>query len=92
MLRKGTPVALTPLGELFLPLDGLIDVAAERERIGKEIAKADDELAKVRTKLADPNFAGKVPAKVLEDHQTRERDWAEKHAQLTKMREALGAS
>ena len=89
---KGTPVALTPLGELFLPLDGLIDVAAERERIGKEIAKADDELAKVRAKLADPNFAGKVPAKVLEDHQTRERDWAEKHAQLTKMREALGAS
>jgi valyl-tRNA synthetase len=89
---KGTPVALTPLGELFLPLDGLIDVAAERERIGKEIAKADDELAKVRTKLADPNFAGKVPAKVLEDHQTRERDWAEKHTQLTKMREALGTS
>ena len=88
---KGTPVALTPLGELFLPLDGLIDVAAERERIGKEIAKADDELAKVRAKLADPNFAGKVPAKVLEDHQTRERDWAEKHAQLTKMREALAA-
>ena len=88
---RGTPVALTPLGELFLPLDGLIDVAAERERIGKEIAKADDELAKVRAKLADPNFAGKVPAKVLEDHQARERDWAEKHAQLTRMRDALGA-
>jgi len=88
---KGTPVALTPLGELFLPLDGLIDVAAERERIGKELTKVEDELAKVRAKLADPNFAGKVPAKVLEDHQTRERDWAEKHAQLTKMREALGA-
>ncbi len=89
---KGTPVALTPLGELFLPLDGLIDVAAERERIGKELTKVEDELAKVRAKLADSNFAGKVPAKVLEDHQTRERDWAEKHAQLTKMREALGAS
>ncbi len=88
---KGTPVALTPLGELFLPLDGLIDVAAERERIGKELTKVEDELAKVRVKLADPNFAGKVPAKVLEDHQTRERDWSEKHAQLTKMREALGA-
>jgi valyl-tRNA synthetase len=89
---KGTPVALTPLGELFLPLDGLIDVAAERERIGKELTKVEDELAKVRAKLADPNFAGKVPAKVLEDHQTREREWAEKHAQLTKMREALDAS
>ncbi|MEQ1851571.1 MAG: valine--tRNA ligase [Chthoniobacteraceae bacterium] len=88
---KGTPVALTPLGELFLPQDGLLDVAAERERIGKELTKAEDELAKVRAKLADPNFAGKVPAKVLDDHQTRERDWSEKHAQLTKMREALGA-
>ncbi|MEI9892699.1 MAG: hypothetical protein WDN28_01980 [Chthoniobacter sp.] len=29
---KGTPVALTPLGELFLPLEGLIDVGAERTR------------------------------------------------------------
>ena len=88
---KGTPVALTPLGELFLPLDGLIDVAAERERIGKEIAKVEDELAKVRAKLADENFAGKVPAKVLEDHQQREHDWAEKQAQLAKMRDAMGS-
>jgi valyl-tRNA synthetase len=44
----------------------------------------------VRAKLADPNFAGKVPAKVLDEHRQREKDWAEKHAQLTKMREALG--
>jgi valyl-tRNA synthetase len=88
---KGTPVALTPLGELFLPLDGLIDVAAERERIGKEIEKAAQELDKVRAKLADGTFAAKVPAKVLDEHRQRERDWSEKHAQLTKMREALGA-
>ncbi|HYR57259.1 MAG TPA: class I tRNA ligase family protein, partial [Chthoniobacteraceae bacterium] len=87
---KGTPAAPTPLGELLLPLEGLVDVAAERERLAKEIAKVDAELAKVRAKLADPNFAGKVPAKVLDEHQQRERDWAEKHAQLTKMRAALG--
>jgi len=87
---KGTPVALTPLGELFMPLEGLIDVAAERERLTKEIAKVEQELAKVRAKLADPNFTGKVPAKVLDEHRQREQDWAEKHAQLKKMREALG--
>jgi valyl-tRNA synthetase len=87
---KGTPTALTPLGELYLPLEGLIDVAAERERIAKEVAKVEDELAKVRTKLADPNFAAKVPAKVLNEHRQREATWAEKLAQLTKMREALG--
>ena len=88
---KGTPAALTPLGELFLPLDGLIDVTAERERIGKEIAKVESELEKVRAKLADENFAAKVPAKVLEDHRQREIDWSEKHTQLVKMRDALGA-
>ena len=55
----------------------------------KEIAKVEDELGKVRAKLADPNFAGKVPAKVLDEHRQRERDWAEKHAQLTKMCETF---
>ncbi len=88
---SGTPSALTPLGELYLPLEGLIDVAAEKDRLGKEIAKVDIELAKVRAKLADENFASKVPAKVLDEHRQREKDWAEKHAQLTKMQAALGA-
>ena len=80
---------LTPLGELFLPLEGLVDVAAERERLGKEVAKVEAELAKVRAKLADPNFSAKVPAAVLEEHRQREATWAEKLAQLQKMREAL---
>jgi valyl-tRNA synthetase len=87
---SGTPTALTPLGELYLPLEGLVDVAAERERLGKELAKVESELGKVRAKLADENFAAKVPAKVLEEHRQREKDWADKHAQLTKLRSGLG--
>ncbi|MGC3991833.1 MAG: valine--tRNA ligase [Chthoniobacteraceae bacterium] len=87
---KGTPTVLTPLGELFLPLEGLIDVAAERERLAKEIEKVEAELLKVRAKLADENFTAKVPAKVLDEHKQRETTWAEKLMQLTKMREALG--
>lgn len=87
---RGTPTALTPLGELFLPLEGLIDVAAERERLAKEIAKVDDELAKVRAKLANPAFTEKVPAAVLDEHKQREAAWAEKLAQFQKMRDALG--
>jgi valyl-tRNA synthetase len=88
---SGTPTAITPLGELYLPLEGLVDVAAERERLGKELAKVEAELGKVRAKLADENFAAKVPAKVLDEHRLRERDWSDKHAQLTKLREALEA-
>jgi valyl-tRNA synthetase len=88
---KGTPATPTPLGELFLPLEGLIDVEAERARLKKEIAKVEDELGKVRAKLANPSFAEKVPAAVLDEHRQRESTWAEKLGQLTRMSEALGA-
>jgi valyl-tRNA synthetase len=88
--KKGTPAALTPLGELFLPLDGLIDVEAETARVGKEIAKVQSELEKVRAKLADTNFTSKVPQKVLDDHTQREADWSTQLAKLKTMLEALG--
>jgi valyl-tRNA synthetase len=86
---KGTPVAITPLGELYLPLEGLIDVEAERARLTKELTKATDELGKVRAKLADENFTSKVPQKVLDEHKSREADWAEKLSKVQTMMEAL---
>jgi len=82
---QGTPTNLTPLGHLYLPLEGLIDLDAERERLSKEIAKVTDELAKVRAKLANPGFAEKVPAAVLDEHRQRERNWQEKLGQLQKL-------
>jgi len=87
---KGTPTALTPLGELLLPLEGLVDAAAERERLDREIAKVEDELGKVRAKLDNPSFAEKVPPAVLEEHRQRDLAWSEKLAQLQRMRDALG--
>ncbi|MBN8420306.1 MAG: valine--tRNA ligase [Verrucomicrobia bacterium] len=87
---QGTPSALTPLGTLYLPLDGLIDVEAERARIGKEVAKVESELEKVTAKLADEKFTSKVPQKVLDEHQQRKTDWQEKLAKLKEMMSALG--
>lgn len=87
---KGTPTALTPLGELFLPLEGLIDVDAERARVTKELAKVEAELEKVSAKLADANFTSKVPQKVLDDHTQRQADWSAQLAKLKVMLEALG--
>ena len=87
---RGTPSALTPLGTIYLPLDGLIDVEAERARVGKEVAKVEAELEKVTAKLADENFTSKVPQKVLDEHQQRKTDWEEKLAKLREMLAALG--
>jgi valyl-tRNA synthetase len=87
---KGTPTVLTPLGQLFLPLDGIIDVEAERARVTKEITKVETELGKVKAKLADENFTSKVPQKVLDEHKQREADWSAQFEKLKVMLEALG--
>ncbi len=81
--RKGTPTAHTPMGELFLPLEGLVDVEAEKARLKKEVEKAEAEIAKVEQKLSNPSFTNKVPPQVLQDHQQRLVEWQGKrdHAQ-----------
>jgi valyl-tRNA synthetase len=79
---KGTPVARTELGELFLPLEGLIDVEAEKIRLKKEIEKYEAEIGKVESKLNNPNFTQKVPPQVLEEHQQRLAEWQGKREQV----------
>jgi valyl-tRNA synthetase len=87
--KKGTPTAHTPFGELFLPLDGLIDVAAEKTRLSKELEKITTEIAKVEQKLANPNFTQKVPAEVLRDHEQRLVDWRSKQDHVKAALDAL---
>ena len=79
---KGTPMAANALGELFLPLEGLVDVAAERTRLTKELEKIRSEIGKVEAKLANPAFTQKVPASVLTEHQQRLLDWQSKERQV----------
>ncbi|HTJ01040.1 MAG TPA: valine--tRNA ligase, partial [Dongiaceae bacterium] len=88
--KKGTPAVRTTLGDLYLPLEGLIDVEAERARLTKEVEKDRAEIAKVEQKLANPNFTQKVPPAVLEEHQKRLADWQAKLAHDQAALEALG--
>jgi valyl-tRNA synthetase len=87
---KGTPTVASPLGELFLPLEGLIDVAAEKIRLAKEVEKDLAEISKVEAKLANPNFTTKVPATVLAEHQQRLVEWQAKLAHDRAALETLG--
>ncbi len=87
---KGTPSASNGLGEIYLPLEGLIDLGAEKARLTKEQEKIQAEIARVEEKLANPNFTQKVPAKVLDEHKQRLADWQTKLAQVKTSLEALG--
>ena len=80
--KKGTPVVHSKMGELYLPLEGLVDFAAEKARLKKELEKVDAEIAKVEAKLTNPAFAQKVPVNVLAEHQQRLVEWQTKRGRL----------
>ncbi|MEC5126737.1 valine--tRNA ligase [Verrucomicrobiales bacterium BCK34] len=88
--EKGVPAALTAIGKIFLPLEGFIDVDAERERLGKELAKAESELKKVNSKLSNENFVSRAPDSVVNEMKERKKHWQERGEELTKMVDNLG--
>ena len=84
----GVPVAMTPLGELYLLISGG-DKAVERDRLDKEIARLENELRVVEGKLGNKAFVDKAPAAVVEEHRQRKIDFSDQLAQLRKARAAM---
>ena len=54
-----------------IPLEGVIDLAAEKARLAKEIAKCDGEAKKLDAKLANPGFLAKAEEEVIDEHRER---------------------
>jgi valyl-tRNA synthetase len=86
---KGTPAVPSKLGTLFLPLEGLIDVEAEKVRLTKELEKIAKEVEKVEKKLANKGFVDRAPAEVVKEHHDRMEDWRNKLEHTKKSLEAL---
>jgi valyl-tRNA synthetase len=86
--KKGTPTVHSELGDLFLPLEGQVDTAAEAVRLRKELEKIEAEITRAEQKLNNPNFASKAPADVLEAHRQRLAEW---HAKRERAQAALAA-
>ena len=55
----------------ILPLAGVIDLAQERDRLGREIDKVDGEIAKAEKKLGNDAFIAKAPPEVVETQKER---------------------
>ncbi|MDD3649874.1 valine--tRNA ligase [Immundisolibacter sp.] len=85
--------AVALVGDLTvrLPLAGLVDPAAEVERLGKEIAKLDQLIARAEAKLANPAFVDKAPAEVVATERARLAEFAEQRATLAAQRERMAA-
>ena len=86
---KGTPSTLTPLGEIFMPLEGLVDVDAEKARISKELEKISTEIKRSQAKLSNESFVQRAPADVVQQEKERLADWQSKKEHLETMLAAL---
>ncbi|HZH44626.1 MAG TPA: valine--tRNA ligase [Lysobacter sp.] len=76
--------------KLFVPLEGLVDLDAERARLDKELKRVEAEIAKCRNKLASETFVQNAPEAVVEQERRRLADWSAQHAALATQRERLG--
>jgi valyl-tRNA synthetase len=86
---KGMAGTLTPCGEIFLLLGGLVDVEGVRARLTQERGKAAEEITKAEAKLGSETFTARAPAEVVEEHRTRLKDSTARVAQLTELLENL---
>ena len=74
---------------LLVPMKGLIDVEAERERLSKQLAKIEAEIAKARGKLDNENFVNNAPEAVVNQERERLADFERQREQLLEQLEKL---
>ena len=72
-----------------LPLAGVVDLAAERARVDKEIVRIQQEIAKVQAKLGNPDFVARAPEDIIAEHEDRLETFQARFVKLNAARERL---
>jgi len=88
---RAVPNGATRLGVLYLPVEGLIDVAAEKARIAGQLAKVTKDLERTAAKLSNLGFVQKAPAQVVDDQRRRQQELLEHQARLERLLATLEA-
>ena len=79
---KGAATALLGAMRILVPLAGLIDVAAERDRLGKQLEKTRDDLGKVQRKLDNQSFVANAPPEIVAKEHARIAELTQRATQL----------
>ncbi len=83
-------VQLVVRGEVAaLPLKGVIDLAAERARLDKEMQKADADIARVDAKLGNAKFVERAPEEVVEEEKEKREEALARKAKIAEALERL---
>lgn len=68
--------------EIYIPLEGLIDLDVERARLQKEITRLEGALTAIQKKLLNEKFVANAAPDVVERERTKEKDWLENIGKL----------
>src|SRR6185437_8156601 len=83
-------VQLVVRGEVAaLPLKGVIDLAAERARLDKELAKADADIARCDAKLNNPKFMERAAEEVVEEEKEKRQEAVGRKVKIAEALERL---
>ncbi|NQU08380.1 MAG: class I tRNA ligase family protein, partial [Candidatus Abyssubacteria bacterium] len=81
-IPKPAARAFPPGTEIHVPLAGIIDIARERERLDKELGRAESEIAAHDKKLSNENFLSRAPDHVVEMTRRRREELSQKAEKL----------
>jgi valyl-tRNA synthetase len=79
---KGSAVGVVGAARVFVLMEGIIDVAAEKARLDKEMNKVDRDLSVVSRKLANHDFMAKAAEAVIKKEEQKYHQLREKHRVL----------
>lgn len=74
---KNSSVSVVKGNEIYIPLEGLIDIAVERERLIKEVERLEKLLDSVNKKLANENFVSRAPEDVVKNEREKQKNFTE---------------
>ncbi len=89
---KKPPLAassVVSIGEIYIPLEGLIDMESERKRLDKELEKQKQYLERIKKKLANSDFLNRAPSEVIDSEKEKQAATEESIEKLNKNLESL---
>ncbi len=88
---KLSSIGVTKDAEIYIPLEGLIDIERERERLKKDFAKVEKELERTNKKLNNPNFLNRAKSEVVEKEKRIYRELSDKKNRINEILRFLEA-
>jgi len=71
IIRQNAVVSVLKDTEVVIPMESMVDIRVEKDRIMKEIDQLESDIDRLESRLTDSSFLGKAPAQVISKEKER---------------------